>query len=436
MVGHRVLGPVGFGADGAVWAARDATGQDVVVSVLAAPEGSAMMSRLAAVRQGTHPHLARIRQVLRLDDERCAVVSDRVSGPTLATVVAARGRLGDGELAGLVAGIGSALGHLHERGVVHGDVAPANVIITETGRPVLVDLTGQLRHERGTPGFAPPERARGAAAGAAGDVWALGRLLEWASGGSRPRVSAVARPALARHPQDRPSARDIASGAATIAPVRPIEVPPPAVLAQARMRDASPPTERRPASRAAASGSATEAPARTPGPGSARRHARGQRLRARLLLVAVGAAVVTGAVVVGVLGGAGGDENREPTPTLEALAQLLTRRDAALAAGDPAALAATTVPESAAAREHAELLDRLEATGTALHGLRTEPTSLVRSARTRAGAVVDVVLVQHPYERRVGARREPVPAQQARCARLDLVSEASGWRLVDSRPCP
>src|SRR5690606_41803104 len=101
VAGHDVAGPVGFGANGAVWAARYQAGRDVVVSVLALPAGeagAAQLRRLAALRHGTHPHLARSRQVLPLDFHRCAVVSDRVRGPTLARVVAARGGLDAAEL--------------------------------------------------------------------------------------------------------------------------------------------------------------------------------------------------------------------------------------------------------------------------------------------------------------------------------------------------
>ncbi len=134
-----VRGPLEFTLTGimaALAGALAAAGHDVVVSVLSLPRGAAgaaQLRRLAALRHGTHPHLARIRQVVNLDPARCAVVSDRVRGPTLATVLAARGRLEPGELAGLLAGIGSALGHLHERGVVHGDVSPANVVVADDG---------------------------------------------------------------------------------------------------------------------------------------------------------------------------------------------------------------------------------------------------------------------------------------------------------------
>ncbi len=251
--GHEIVGTAGFGANGAVWSARDRAGRDVVVSVLALPRGeagTAQLRRLAALRHGTHPHLACIRQVLTLDGGRCAVVSDHVPGPTLATVLAARGALGPPELAGLLGALGSALGHLHERGVVHGDVSPANVVVTGDGVPVLVDLAGQGAHELGTPGFVPPERERGSAAGAPGDVWALARLVEWAAGPTPdPDLLRLLGPALDVAAERRPSARDLASRAPGIAPGGPVAVPPAAALAQARMRDDVAPTRRRTATR-------------------------------------------------------------------------------------------------------------------------------------------------------------------------------------------
>ncbi|MBD8061126.1 protein kinase domain-containing protein [Oceanitalea stevensii] len=265
--GHEIVGTAGFGANGAVWSARDRAGRDVVVSVLALPRGeaaTAQLRRLAALRHGTHPHLACIRQVLTLDGGRCAVVSDHVPGPTLATVLAARGALGPPELAGLLGALGSALGHLHERGVVHGDVSPANVVVTGAGVPVLVDLAGQGAHELGTPGFVPPERERGSAAGAPGDVWALARLVVWAAGPAPdPHLLRLLGAALDVAPERRPSARDLASRAPGIAVAGPVAVPPAAALAQARMRDDVAPTRRRTPTRR---GRQAERAAGRPGP--------------------------------------------------------------------------------------------------------------------------------------------------------------------------
>ncbi|WP_413453038.1 protein kinase [Georgenia phoenicis] len=454
--GHDIVGPVGFGAHGAVWAARDRGGRDVVVSVLALPRGeagAAQLRRLAGLRHGTHPHLARVRQVLGLDGGRCAVVSDRVTGPTLATVLAARGGLEPPELAGLLAAVGSALGHLHERGIVHGDVSPANVVVTGGGVPVLVDLVGQDAHELGTPGFAPPERERGSAAGAPGDVWALARLVVWAAGPAPgAHLLGLLGPALDAVPEHRPSARDLASRAPGIGPAAPVAVPPAAALAQARMRDDLASTRRRPATRRQVQRTAltpAAAPGGRPPPRAAApaaRHVSRQPLPAPWLggALTVGvAALLTGLIVWSAPGErAGGYGHRpaaadEPAAVAEAVSGLLARRDGALVAGDAAALAATTVAGGPAAREDVALLERLTATGTELERLRTEVSAVEAVAQVEEGVAVDVVLVQGAHERLVAGERVTVPAQEPACARLVLVPvPGETWQLLRSEPCP
>lgn len=464
VAGHDVVGPVGFGANGAVWAAQDRSGRDVVVSVLALPAGeagAARLRRLAALRHGTHPHLARIRQVLPLDVDRCAVVSDRVRGPTLATVVAARGGLDAGELAALLSGVGSALGHLHERGVVHGDVAPANVVVTEDGVPVLVDLAGYGAGELGTPGFVPPERRRGSPPGAPGDVWALARLVEWAAGeGAGPHLRRLLAPAREEEPGRRPAARDLASRAPGIAAATAIVTPSPAELAQARMRDDAPSTRRRPATRRRRSTAGAQPSPARPRPGSSApsakgaptssgavpRHVRRHRVPTAWLGAAVSlgcAAVLTGAVlwVVPERGAAshGADRAAEGATAeyAELLIGLLGRRDDALVAGDSGILAATTVPGGPAAREDAALLDLLQSTETVLDDLRTRVTAVEGVRPGAEGVVVDAVVVQDAHGRTVGDTRIAVPATDPRCTRFVVVPASGGTgRILSGRPCP
>jgi len=79
-----------------------------------------------------------------------------------------------------------AVGHCHARLVVHGDIKPGNVMVDATGRVRLLDfgIASRLSDdaERATgdwcsPGYAAPERLRGAAPSVADDVYALGALL-------------------------------------------------------------------------------------------------------------------------------------------------------------------------------------------------------------------------------------------------------------------
>jgi predicted Ser/Thr protein kinase len=81
------------------------------------------------------------------------------------------------------------VGYLHSRLVVHGDLKPANVLVTPAGIPKLLDFgaagllagaatRGELTRLILTPQYASPERKRGEGPSIAGDIYSLGRILE------------------------------------------------------------------------------------------------------------------------------------------------------------------------------------------------------------------------------------------------------------------
>ena len=174
-----------------------------------------------------HPGLPLVREDFFLDG-RYFIAMDWIEGRDLDALLTAEGRPGlEPTLAiDYLAQAAEALEHLHTHDppVVHGDVKPANLILTASGRVVLVDFglssspTDDPRRA-GTAGFVAPEVAAGARPTPAADVYSLAATAVALLTGGVPRWGAIeaervaaleriVRRSLATDPQRRdPSAR-------------------------------------------------------------------------------------------------------------------------------------------------------------------------------------------------------------------------------------
>jgi serine/threonine protein kinase len=118
--------------------------------------------------------------------ERPFFAMELVDGRTLAEVLAGGNRLSAEHTVEIVTHLASALDALHEAGLIHRDVKAANVMLSRSGRVVLMDLgiaravEGSQYTSRsmlvGTPEAMAPEQIRGGAVGPAVDIYALGVL--------------------------------------------------------------------------------------------------------------------------------------------------------------------------------------------------------------------------------------------------------------------
>ncbi|MGY1855936.1 protein kinase domain-containing protein [Modestobacter sp. SYSU DS0290] len=172
---------LGRGGSGQVWRARPQSGgAPVAVKVLLRgdPERQEREARLLA--ELDHPHLVRLHRVVRREvrggPAEVSLVLELLAGGSLAALLARRGRLRPGEVVTTVAPVAAALAQAHERGVVHGDLSPGNVLFTAEGRPVLTDLgtarlVGDTARAEVTPPYVDPVVARGGAPGPASDVF-------------------------------------------------------------------------------------------------------------------------------------------------------------------------------------------------------------------------------------------------------------------------
>uniref|UniRef100_UPI0015861534 serine/threonine-protein kinase n=1 Tax=Streptomyces sp. TRM64462 TaxID=2741726 RepID=UPI0015861534 len=203
---YRLLGPLGRGATGVVWRARDEVlGREVAVKEVRAPAacGEADERRLYArvereawaAARIAHRNAVTVHDVAT-DEGRPWIVTELVRGLTLADVLYAEGPLPPRRAAHIGAEVLAALCAAHEAGVLHRDVKPGNVLLGNDGRVVLTDFgiasppeaplpaaSGELV---GSPEYLAPERALGRAAGPASDLWSLGVLLYAAVEGGSP----------------------------------------------------------------------------------------------------------------------------------------------------------------------------------------------------------------------------------------------------------
>ena len=207
---YEVIRELGRGAMGTVFLARDtALGRLVALKTFRAtfddvedPESSGIHRRRSlreAQRAGTlsHPSVITIYDVVESapDEDSFYIVMEYVEGQGLDARMRERGPMQLAEVAPLVAQIASALDHLHERGIVHRDVKPGNVLVAADGRVKITDF-GIARSEDpgatldtdvyGTPYYMAPEQIQGRPLDARTDVFALGVVLYEMLTGTRP----------------------------------------------------------------------------------------------------------------------------------------------------------------------------------------------------------------------------------------------------------
>ncbi|NYJ07612.1 serine/threonine-protein kinase [Petropleomorpha daqingensis] len=181
--GYTLQELLGRGGSGEVWrAVPRGGGAPVAVKVLVAGDPERQAREAALLGELDHPHLVRLRDVVhqprRGGEARVALVLDLLPGGSLAALLARRGRLRPGEVVTAIAPVAAALEHAHQRGVVHGDLSPGNVVFTAEGRPVLTDLgvarvLGEAAAREVTPAYVDPTVARGGAPGPASDVFGV-----------------------------------------------------------------------------------------------------------------------------------------------------------------------------------------------------------------------------------------------------------------------
>ncbi|MEU3355807.1 protein kinase [Streptomyces sp. NPDC037389] len=203
---YRLLGELGQGGMGVVWRARDEVlGREVAVKEVRAPAGlpapdvRQLYARLEregrAAARISHRNVVTVHDVVT-EEGRPWIVMELVRGLSFAEVLLAEGPIAPVRAARIGVEVLAALRGAHAVGVLHRDVKPGNVLISNDGRVVLSDFgiamiegssaltaTGQLV---GSPEYLAPERALGHPPGPESDLWSLGVMLYAAVEGYSP----------------------------------------------------------------------------------------------------------------------------------------------------------------------------------------------------------------------------------------------------------
>jgi eukaryotic-like serine/threonine-protein kinase len=135
----------------------------------------------------SHPHIVQVYDRGEAEDGTSYIAMEYVPGGTLKEQIGRRGPFGDRETAAVGAQIADALGAAHERGVIHRDIKPQNVLVTASGDLKVTDF-GIARAASavtssasgaifGTAGYISPEQALGEPVGPASDLYSLGVIL-------------------------------------------------------------------------------------------------------------------------------------------------------------------------------------------------------------------------------------------------------------------
>lgn len=189
--GYEIIREIGRGSGGVVYAARSVTtDRSVAIKLVHAALGDRAdrayreLDALAQIRSQVVPQLLDY----GMTQGRLYIVTELIGGEPLTSH--AEG-LGLRERVSLLAELAECVAVLHEFGVIHRDLKPSNVMVTERGRPVVIDLgvAGLIDpgfHATltadgvpiGTPAYMAPEQARGerSSISTRSDVYALGAI--------------------------------------------------------------------------------------------------------------------------------------------------------------------------------------------------------------------------------------------------------------------
>ena len=197
---YRIIGLLGRGGMGEVYRATDLTlGQSVALKFL--PEEASRNQRLLerfhgevrVARLVSHPNVCRVYDIGEVEGMPF-ISMEYVDGEDLASLLLRIGRLPADKAVETARKLCAGLTAAHDRGVIHRDLKPQNIMINKRGEVVIMDfglaaISDQLSGaevRNGTPAYMAPEQLKGSGVTARSDIYSLGLVLYELFTGKRP----------------------------------------------------------------------------------------------------------------------------------------------------------------------------------------------------------------------------------------------------------
>lgn len=197
---YRIIGLLGRGGMGEVYRATDLTlGQSVALKFLPAETAANQWllerfhSEVRVARQVSHPNVCRVYDIGQAEGMPF-ISMEYVDGEDLASLLRRIGRVPSDKAIETARKLCAGLAAAHERGVIHRDLKPQNIMINKRGEVVVMDfglaavadqLSGSEARD-GTPAYMAPEQLKGSRASAGSDIYALGLVLYELFTGKKP----------------------------------------------------------------------------------------------------------------------------------------------------------------------------------------------------------------------------------------------------------
>jgi tetratricopeptide (TPR) repeat protein len=212
---YRLLSTIGGGGMGMVYRAVDMSlGRAVAVKLLRKDLSDnksfvdTFLREARAVASLSHPNIATLYS-FGVEDDQYYLVMELVSNGSLDDMITRRSRVPEAEALDFIIQVASGLRHAYQRGLIHRDIKPGNILFNQAGIPKLVDFglaefhTEARKAEQpgiwGTPYYIAPEKVAGEKEDFRSDIYSLGGTMFHALAGRAPFEANTATDVVLKH---------------------------------------------------------------------------------------------------------------------------------------------------------------------------------------------------------------------------------------------